>query len=58
MRRIGGEQHLYLAQGERLCQCSRDFTQAMQPFLEQINREGSRTLLVGEKDIPLFMPGC
>lgn len=51
---FGGEQHLYLAQGERLCQCSRDFTQAMQPFLEQINREGSRTLLVGEKDIPLF----
>ena len=51
---FGGERHLYLVHGDRLCRCSRDFTQAVQPFLEQINRESSRAVLVGEKDIPLF----
>lgn len=49
-----GESHLYLVQGDQICQCSRDFTQAVQPFLEQMGREGSRAVLVGEKDIPLF----
>lgn len=51
---FAGERHLYLAREDFLYQCSGAFTRAAQPFLEQINREGSRAVLVGEKDIPLF----
>lgn len=54
MSGFSGDRHLYLIQGELLCRCSQDFTHAVQPFMAQINREGSRTVQVGEKDIPLF----
>lgn len=49
-----GEHHLYAASGQELYCCSEAFTQTAEPFLELLNREREQSVLIGQKDIPLF----
>ncbi|MCB7062362.1 DEAD/DEAH box helicase [Enterocloster citroniae] len=51
---LKGERHLYVVSGHGIYCCSEAFTTSMEPFLEQIEKEGERSVLIGNKDIPLF----
>lgn len=51
---FGGERHLYMVREGKLYQCGREYSKGVQPFLECISKEITRTVLVAEKDIPLF----
>ncbi len=49
-----GERRFYLAAGGKLFCCGEVCTAAVGTFLEQMTRERERTVLIGQKDIPLF----
>lgn len=49
-----GERHIYVASGHRIYCCSESFTGMAEPFLELISKERDQSLLIGQKDIPLF----
>lgn len=49
-----GEHHLYAVSGQKLYCCSEAFTATAEPFLELIDKERDQSVLVGQKDIPLF----
>ena len=49
-----GEHYLYAAAGQRLFRCGEECTQVAGLFLEQISGERDGSVLVGQRDIPLF----
>ncbi len=51
---FSGEGYLYVAAGQIIYRCSQEATEALEPFLKQIVREREESLLIGQKDIPLF----
>ena len=53
-RIFSGKEGLYLALGESLYCCKRAYAEAVRPFLTQVCRDASRSVLIGERDMPLF----
>lgn len=49
-----GEDYLYVAAGQVLYCCGREASECLGPLLKQIVREREESLLIGQKDIPLF----
>ena len=49
-----GERFLYVVSGQRLYRCSESCTQVMGLFMEQMCMERDESVLVGQRDIPLF----
>ena len=49
-----GERFLYVVSGQRLYRCSGSCTQVMGLFMEQMCMERDESVMVGQRDIPLF----
>ena len=49
-----GERFLYVVSGQRLYRCSESCTQVMGLFMEQMCMERDESVMVGQRDIPLF----
>ena len=49
-----GERFLYVVSGQRIYRCSESCTQVMGLFMEQMCMERDGSVMVGQRDIPLF----